>query len=194
MVSACGKSITIGDAASASTPAAASSSASPSAAQSASGQSNPGLQVLDTTAQQAGLSGNGGTVVGPAVQETPPRWVQLTTVTSKPLTSPHLININQASLYRFDKDSADPSVSRCTGACATKWPPVTIEEGGKVYLQGVDAKKVGGIRRDDGQVQVTLNGWPLYRFSGDTRPGDLNGQGVDGVWFAVGPDGSKVTG
>jgi predicted lipoprotein with Yx(FWY)xxD motif len=195
VLSACGKSVTIGDAPSASTPVAAASSASPSAAQSApGGQDNSGLQVLDTTAQQAGLSGNGGTVVGAAVQETPPNWVQLTAVTSQPLTSPHLININQASLYRFDKDSAAPSVSRCTGACAKKWPPVTIKENGKVYLQGVDPKKVGGIRRNDGQVQVTVNGWPLYRFSGDTRPGDLNGQGVDGVWFAAGPDGSKVTG
>ncbi|MFD1277562.1 hypothetical protein ACFQ51_53560 [Streptomyces kaempferi] len=52
------------------------------------------------------LNGTGGTVVGAAVQETPPKWVQLSAVTSPDLAAPHLININQAALYRFDGDSA----------------------------------------------------------------------------------------
>jgi predicted lipoprotein with Yx(FWY)xxD motif len=97
------------------------------------------------------------------------------------------------SLHRFDKDTADPSKSTCNDACAVKWPPVTIEEGGNVYLAGVNPKEVGAIRRDDGQVQITVGGWPVYRFSGDSTPGDLNGQGVGGTWFAVGPTGNKAT-
>jgi predicted lipoprotein with Yx(FWY)xxD motif len=155
-------------------------------------QDNSALQVLDTTAQQAGRTGTGGTVVGVAVQETPPKWVQLSAVTSAPLGAPHLININQAALYRWDGDSAKPSTSRCVDACAAKWPPVTIQKGGSVYLAGVDPEEVGAIKRGDGTVQVTVGGWPVYRFSGDSRAGDLNGQGVDGTWFAVSPKGEKV--
>ena len=109
------------------------------------------------------------------------------------LTGPHLININQAALYRFDDDTASPSQSNCNDACAVKWPPVTIEEGGNVYLAGVNPKEVGAIRRDDGQVQITVGGRPVYRFSGDSKPGDLNGRGVGGTWFAVGPTGNKAT-
>ncbi|WP_043678478.1 hypothetical protein [Streptomyces xylophagus] len=192
-LSACGKTISIGDS---SAPAASSpASASPSATTSTSGQGggNSALQVVDSTAKDAGLTGTGGTVVGAVVQEAPPKWVQLSAVTSTSLSSPHLININQAALYRFDKDTASPSQSNCNDDCAVKWPPVTIEEGGNVYLAGVNPKEVGAIRRQDGQVQITVGGWPVYRFSGDSKPGDLNGQGVGGTWFAVGPTGDKAT-
>ena len=48
---------------------------------------------------------------------------------------------------------------------------------------------LGTLTRDDGTVQVTYNGWPLYHFSGDTAPGDTNGQGLEGVWFLVSPTG-----
>lgn len=197
-LSACGKTIQIGDSTpqSASAPAPASSPAapaSPAATTPAPGAGNSALQVVDSTAQQAGLNGNGGTVVGAAVQEAPPKWVQLSAVTSQPLSSPHLININQAALYRFDNDTANPSQSNCNDACAAKWPPVTIKEGGNVYLAGVNPKDIGAIRRADGQVQITVGDWPVYRFSGDSKPGDLNGQGLDGKWFAVGPTGQKAT-
>jgi predicted lipoprotein with Yx(FWY)xxD motif len=198
-LSACGKTITIGDSSDpatsspASSPASSAASASPSATTSGQGTGNSALQVVDSTAKDAGLSGTGGTVVGTAVQEAPPKWVQLSAVTSSSLSSPHLININQAALYRFDDDTAAPSQSTCNDACAAKWPPVTIQEGGNVYLAGVNPKAVGAIRRQDGQVQITVGGLPIYRFSGDSQPGDLNGQGIDGKWFAVGPTGEKTT-
>jgi predicted lipoprotein with Yx(FWY)xxD motif len=152
------------------------------------------LQVVDKTAADEGLTGTGGTVVGAAVQKTPPGWVQLSAVTSPQLSTPYLININQATLYRFDGDNGDPTHSHCNDACAAKWPPVTIKQGGNVYLAGVDRDAVGAIRRDDGQVQITVGGMPVYRFAGDMKPGDLNGQGVGGTWFAAGPKGQRVTG
>ncbi|MFE5922339.1 hypothetical protein [Streptomyces sp. NPDC056468] len=195
-VSACGKTIQIGDASpsTASSASAATPAATPSPATSPSGNTgNSALQVVDTSAQEAGETGKGGTVVGAAVQEAPPRWIQLSAVTTPTLGSPHLININQAALYRFDEDTAQPSQSNCNDACATKWPPVTIQKGGKVYLAGVQHNQVGAIRRQDGQIQITVGGWPVYRFSGDAKPGDLNGQGVGGTWFAVAPTGEKVT-
>ena len=193
-LSACGKTISIGDSpAPAASSSVSSSASSPSTAASGQGTGNSALQVVDSTARDAGLSGNGGTTVGAAAQEAPPKWVQLSAVTSAPLSAPHLININQAALYRFDDDSADPSQSACNGSCAVKWPPVTVQEGGNVYLAGVNPKAVGAIRRQDGQVQITVGGHPVYRFSGDSKPGDLNGQGIGGKWFAVGPTGAKAT-
>jgi predicted lipoprotein with Yx(FWY)xxD motif len=198
LAAGCGKVITIGDAGAppaAPAPAASSTPSTPSASSAgAPAGGNDALQVVDQTAAQDGKTGNGGTVIGVQVQEKPPKWVQLSAVRSPSLDGSHLININQAALYRFDKDTAKPSTSACDGDCAVTWPPVTIEETGKVYLAGIDPKKVGAIRRDDGQVQLTVGGWPIYRFSGDTEPGDLKGQGVGGTWFAVGPKGEKVKG
>ncbi|KIF72967.1 hypothetical protein QR77_01065 [Streptomyces sp. 150FB] len=194
--SACGKSIQItdsGDKPAASSPAApapASSTPPPAAAGGGQPAGNSALQVVDSTAAQNGKTGTGGTVIGAAIQETPPKWVQFSAVQSPDLGT-HLINVNQATLYRFDKDTAKPSASNCNDDCAATWPPVTIVEGGNVYLAGVDPKQVGAVRRQDGQVQVTVGGWPVYRYSGDNGPGDANGQGIGGTWFAVGPTGEK---
>jgi predicted lipoprotein with Yx(FWY)xxD motif len=94
------------------------------------------------------------------------------------------------TLYRFDKDTVKPSVSNCLGACAKLWPPVKATD--KIKLTGVDKSLVKSIMRKDGVCQLTLGGWPLYRYAKDVTPGDTNGQGVGGVWFASTPEGKKA--
>jgi predicted lipoprotein with Yx(FWY)xxD motif len=96
------------------------------------------------------------------------------------------------TLYRFDKDTAKPPTTTCVDACATKWPPVTVDPKGKLGLEGVEQANVGMVQRPDGTAQLTLGGWPVYRFAGDTTPGATGGQGVGGTWFAVTPDGKKA--
>ena len=51
----------------------------------------------------------------------------------------------------------------------------------------------GTIKRDDGTEQVTLAGRPLYLYAGDSHPGDVTGQAVGGIWWAVSPSGAKIT-
>lgn len=97
------------------------------------------------------------------------------------------------TLYRFDKDTAKPSKSNCDTDCAAAWPPVLTQDG-EVQVDGVDQALVGTIDREDGGTQVTVAGWPLYRFVKDTKPGDINGQGAGGNWFAATPQGKKATG
>jgi predicted lipoprotein with Yx(FWY)xxD motif len=96
------------------------------------------------------------------------------------------------TLYRFDEDSAKPSTSNCSGECAQKWPPVLATPGTPLTVEGVAQEAVGTINRPDGSVQLTLGGWPVYRYSGDTQPGATSGQGVGGTWAAVKPDGAKA--
>jgi predicted lipoprotein with Yx(FWY)xxD motif len=95
------------------------------------------------------------------------------------------------TLYRFDKDLSQPPTSNCDGACTTSWQPM-LAGVATPMLKGVQDTQVGTATRKDGSKQITLNGWPLYTFSGD-KPGQLNGQGANGTWFAVAPDGSKIT-
>jgi predicted lipoprotein with Yx(FWY)xxD motif len=94
------------------------------------------------------------------------------------------------TLYRFDKDTASPPTSNCTGACAQLWPPVLV--GTQISLSGVNRDLLGTIKRADGTVQLTLHGWPLYRYAGDSAPGQTNGEGIGGTWFAVKPTGAKA--
>jgi predicted lipoprotein with Yx(FWY)xxD motif len=96
------------------------------------------------------------------------------------------------TLYRFDKDSNKPPKSTCNGDCAKAWPPLLIKSPGKIFPTGIDPKTIGYVERADHTCQVTINGWPVYYFIADAKPGDVNGQGVGGVWFAIAPDGGKT--
>ena len=94
-------------------------------------------------------------------------------------------------LYRFDKDKAKPkSKSNCEGDCAKVWPPALTNDG-KPQLEGVDQKLVGTVTRADGSQQLTVGGWPLYRYLGDKKAGTWKGQNVGGTWFVIKPDGTK---
>jgi predicted lipoprotein with Yx(FWY)xxD motif len=94
-----------------------------------------------------------------------------------------LVDSRGMTLYIFKSDTV--GVSNCGADCASVWPPLTIKAGltptGGPGLTG----RLGVFKRPGGAVQVTYNGWPLYYFSGDTQPGDTNGQGIGGLWFVA---------
>ncbi|WP_189336501.1 hypothetical protein [Actinoplanes ianthinogenes] len=93
-------------------------------------------------------------------------------------------------MYRFDDDGDDPAKSNCNGDCAKVWPPALTNDG-KPTLKGVDQKLVGTVTRADGTKQLTLKGWPLYRYVGDKKPHQWKGQNVNGKWFVITPTGTK---
>ena len=98
------------------------------------------------------------------------------------------------TLYLFAKDSG--TMSACTGACASAWPPLRAS-GKPTVGAGASASIVGTTPRSDGQPQVTYKGHPLYTYTGDQNPGDTNGQGLTvfgGGWFALSPVGDQVSG
>ena len=84
------------------------------------------------------------------------------------------------TLYTFANDNAGPSV--CNGRCATVWPPLIVsQESDIVSPSGVSG--LGVQTRDDGTLQVALNGEPLYFYQDDAAPGDTNGNGLsNGAW------------
>jgi LPXTG-motif cell wall-anchored protein len=102
---------------------------------------------------------------------------------------PILVGPNGMTLYRFAKDSLN--TSNCSGACSQLWPPLTVT-GTPTVGAGLPGT-VGVITRADGTRQVTYNGWPLYYYASDQKPGDVNGQGVKGVWFVATPTMAAAT-
>lgn len=95
------------------------------------------------------------------------------------------------TVYVFDKDIKDATASTCQDKCATAWPAVPADPA-NLTGDGVTGK-LGSITGVDGKPQLTLNGWPLYYFAKDAKPGDVTGQAVNNVWWVVGPDGTKIT-
>jgi predicted lipoprotein with Yx(FWY)xxD motif len=112
-------------------------------------------------------------------------------LTASPAPIGEVVTSSGATLYRFDKDTAKPARSNCAGQCATTWPPVLAADG-VPKLTGIEPALVGSAVRPDGTRQVTLAGWPLYRYIGDTAPGQTSGEGVGGSWHAVGPFGKPA--
>jgi predicted lipoprotein with Yx(FWY)xxD motif len=75
----------------------------------------------------------------------------------------------------------------CTGGCTSVWPPLLLPAGSTPK----GAKGVTGLSLVGGQVAAS--GLPLYRFSGDSKAGQANGEGISsfgGVWHVVKVGGS----
>ena len=98
-----------------------------------------------------------------------------------------LVNGQGFTLYHLTTEKAGQI--HCTGSCATVWPPL-ISSGTPGSVAGASGT-FGTVTRPDGGTQLTYNGMPLYRYSGDTKAGQANGQGIQGVWFAVTASGSS---
>jgi predicted lipoprotein with Yx(FWY)xxD motif len=95
------------------------------------------------------------------------------------------------TLYDFHKDKGGKSA--CYDACAAAWPPLLTE--GNPQAQGpADRSMLGTTKRKDGTLQVTYNGWPLYTYVADQKPGEANGNDIDqfgAEWYALMPNGQE---
>ncbi|MCB2176940.1 MAG: hypothetical protein KQH57_14100 [Actinomycetales bacterium] len=96
------------------------------------------------------------------------------------------------TLYMFDKDTQG-GPSTCYDQCASAWPPL-LTDGAPAAGTGADDGKLGTVERTDGATQVTYDGWPLYYWAQDAKPGDVNGQGVNDVWWVLDADGTPIHG
>jgi predicted lipoprotein with Yx(FWY)xxD motif len=93
---------------------------------------------------------------------------------------------NGMTLYIFSLDVKDSGTSACTGGCLTTWPALTVAAGGTPTGGDGVTGTFGTITRpDDGSLQVTYDGLPLYFFANDNAPGDSNG--VYKNWEVVAP-------
>lgn len=111
------------------------------------------------------------------------------TVGSTPLGS-ILIDTRGRTLYLYTPDGKNKST--CYGQCAKFWPPL-YASGTLRGAHGVKKSLLGTTKRTGGKLQVTYAGRPLYFFALDTAPGDVNGQGLQNIWYAMSADGKRVS-
>jgi predicted lipoprotein with Yx(FWY)xxD motif len=108
------------------------------------------------------------------------------TVTTKSVSQGKiLVNDKNLTLYLFQADKSTKST--CTGACAAAWPPLTVK-GTPTGSGGVQSTLLSTSKRSDGH--------PLYRFAGDSKPGQTNGQGLNNFgakWYVLGTNGKQIT-
>jgi predicted lipoprotein with Yx(FWY)xxD motif len=92
--------------------------------------------------------------------------------------------------YFYDHDTAGSGKSSCTGACASAWPAITASSATPT-MSGVTGT-VATNPVAGGKFQVTINGMPIYTYSGDTAAGQTSGQGIGGIWWVVDATGKEI--
>jgi predicted lipoprotein with Yx(FWY)xxD motif len=102
-----------------------------------------------------------------------------------------LVDGKGMTVYYYTPDTPNSGKSACTGDCLAAWPPVHADSKDP-KVDGVTAK-VGTIMGNDGKLQVTVAGHPVYLYAGDAAPGDVKGQGIGNIWWVVEKDGDQVT-
>jgi predicted lipoprotein with Yx(FWY)xxD motif len=125
---------------------------------------------------------SGGAASSPAPASSAPAAGSSVLKTAKIGGATVVTNAKGFTLYWFVPDTA--TTSKCTGSCATFWPPV---KGPATAGAGVTGK-LATITRADGSAQATYNGHPLYTYVGDHAPGQATGNGLNvngGVWHEV---------
>ncbi len=93
-----------------------------------------------------------------------------------------MVGANGRTLYAFTDDPAGETT--CFDACAQAWPPLTVADDFAISDE-LTASGASTIDRPDGSKQLVMGKWALYYYAGDAAPGDANGQGSGGKWFAI---------
>jgi predicted lipoprotein with Yx(FWY)xxD motif len=104
-----------------------------------------------------------------------------------------LVDAQGRTMYAFAADSKGKS--NCNGSCLTYWPAVPAGSKTPKASAGVTAT-FGVLHRQDGTAQLTVDGYPMYTYVGDSKPGATTGQGKNlsgGLWWVVAPSGKWIT-
>lgn len=103
-----------------------------------------------------------------------------------------LVDQDGMTLYMFVPDQEQDGTPTCYDDCAEAWPAFEGGESGALPGDGADESLLETVERKDGTEQVTYNHLPLYHFSGDESAGNVNGQGLNDVWWVVDPTGDPI--
>lgn len=115
-----------------------------------------------------------------------------------------LVTSSGLTLYEYVADNTrnqtpyPACVNDPTNHCTKLWPPL-LTSGRPKAGKGVKASLLGTVvRSDNGKMQVTYAGHPLYRYAGgvsgppDAKPGDVYGQNALSIWYVLSPSGKPI--
>jgi predicted lipoprotein with Yx(FWY)xxD motif len=89
------------------------------------------------------------------------------------------------TLYYFKPDTT--TTAACTTGCISTWPPLlSLTSNGPTSATSLPGHLT--IQTNANGQQIEYNGHPLYSYSGDTSPGQTNGEGIGNKWFVATTD------
>lgn len=91
------------------------------------------------------------------------------------------IMVDSKGMTLYEDENDKPGKPACTGACLTAWPAVAAPAS-PTYGAGLTASTFSVVTASDGTKQLAANGFPLYTWVNDKKPGDATGQGQNGFY------------
>jgi predicted lipoprotein with Yx(FWY)xxD motif len=108
-----------------------------------------------------------------------------------------LVSPSGRTLYLLTSDHQSKPTCLASGGCTKYWPPL-LTGGAPLHAgPGVNGPMLGEVSVAGEGEQVTYDHWPLYTYSGDSGPGQANGEGIHsfgGIWYAVSSSGKAAMG
>jgi predicted lipoprotein with Yx(FWY)xxD motif len=128
---------------------------------------------------------------GPSASSSSSSSTPIVKTANNPKYGTILVDSNGQTLYTLTSGGKPVP---CNPACSS-WPALLVPSGAMTSGPGV-----GPLGKTAGGNQVTYQDYPLFRYSGDTAPGQANGNGVvnnGGTWSIIKPGtkpGTPITG
>ena len=109
-----------------------------------------------------------------------------------------LVDGNGRTLYILTSGGHTNVPCNDASGCTKLWPDLPLPSGTTAATagKGLNASLLGTKKLSDGETYPTYNGWLIYEYSGDSSPGDANGQGITsfgGTWSVLNASGNPVT-
>ncbi len=157
-----------------------------------SNESGSGVSIATDGSHLYVVAASGAIYVSPVTPTATPTPSQNLPQTSTVGGAAAYVNSSGYTLYEFTADGN--LVSNCTLAtyngCSGTWPPMTAPS------NATASGDFAPLTRSDGTKQWAYQGHPLYTYSGDSGPYQMNGQGItesDGTRWSVARPAGTVT-
>jgi len=136
----------------------------------------------------------------PASTSSPSSAAAAVTISAKsvPGVGTVLVNGKGQTLYLLTSEKGGKITCTDDNGCTKVWPDTELPKGMTAATagSGIQASMLGTVKSSDGSLYATYHGWPLYTYSGDSGPGQKNGEGITsfgGTWYVLGTSGNPVT-
>jgi predicted lipoprotein with Yx(FWY)xxD motif len=98
------------------------------------------------------------------------------TISSRQVSGVGTVLTSQSGRTLYTPEQEANGTIKCTGSCLSFWFPVTTAQGTTPHAATGLTGKLGSVKRpDNGDLQLTYNGDPLYTFRLDSAPGQAHG-------------------
>jgi predicted lipoprotein with Yx(FWY)xxD motif len=108
-----------------------------------------------------------------------------------------LVDGKGRTVYILTKNGKTNVPCSDASGCTAVWPDLPLKGSAAAAKagSGLASSMLGTKELSDGETYPTYNGWLMYEYTGDSGPGQANGEGITsfgGTWYVLSPSGTPI--